>query len=67
MFYLDEDNIKRAKMCIANIEDKLKAVKNEVETAHKPYKSYLREKMSSITWDVNVLNNMIKEDDEDDN
>lgn len=67
MFYLNEDEIKRAKMCIANIEDKLKAIKTEVMTTQKPYKSYLKEKLDSITWDVNVLNHMVKEDDEDDN
>lgn len=67
MFYLNEDEIKRAKMCLANIEDKLKAVKTEITTSQKPYKSYLREKMNSITWDVNVINHMIEEGDDNDN
>ena len=51
---------------VANIEDKLAAIKNELLTREKPHKPYLNEKLDSIYWDVKVLMNISKlnEDDE---
>lgn len=64
MFYLDEDHIKRAKMCVANIFDKLQAIDTELNTREKPYRTYLKEKMDSINWDIKVLNNIINKGDD---
>lgn len=63
MEYLNADEIKRAKMCIANIEDKLNAVKTEILSREKPYKDYLKEKLDSMNWDVQVLISMIEKED----
>ena len=67
MPYLNEDEIKRAKMCVANIKDKLYAIEKEINETQRPYKHYLKEKLDSIIWDTKVLNNMIEGDDENDN
>lgn len=64
MVYLDEEEKNRAKMCVANIIDKLQAIDTELNTREKPYKTYLKEKMDSINWDIKVLNNMINEGDD---
>ena len=64
MVYLDEEEKNRAKMCVANIIDKLQAIDTELNTREKPYKTYLKEKMESINWDVKVLNNMINKGDD---
>lgn len=62
MDYLDEDQIRRAKMCVCNIEDKIKAIRQEVYNSPKAYKTYLREKVSSIYYDAMCLNRMVEED-----
>lgn len=67
MSYLNKDGVKKAKMCVANIKDKLQAIETELLTREKPYKPYINEKLSSITWDVNVLNSMMIGDGKDDN
>ena len=64
MVYLDEEEKNRAKMCVANIIDKLQAIDTELNTREKPYKTYLKEKMGSINWDIKVLNNMINKGDD---
>ena len=64
MIYLDEEEKNRAKMCVANIIDKLQAINTELNTREKPYKTYLKEKMDSINWDIKVLNNMINKGDD---
>ena len=64
MDYLSEDEIKRAQMCVLNIQDKLGSVVSEIKK-EKPYKSYLKEKLDSITWDVNVLNSMIENNEDE--
>lgn len=64
MVYLDEEEKNRAKMCVANIIDKLQAIDTELNTREKPYKTYLKEKMDSINWDIKVLNNMINKGDD---
>ena len=38
MVYLDEEEKNRAKMCVANIIDKLQAIDTELNTREKPYK-----------------------------
>lgn len=63
MDYLSKEEIERAKSCIANIEDKLNAIKTEIYSREHPYKTYIREKASSITWDINVINHMVKEEE----
>ena len=64
MVYLDEEEKSRAKMCVANITDKLQAIDTELNTREKPYKTYLKEKMDSINWDIKVLNSMINKGDD---
>lgn len=64
MIYLDEEEKNSAKMCVANITDKLQAINTELNTREKPYKTYLKEKMDSINWDIKVLNNMINKGDD---
>ena len=59
MEYLSKEEIKRAKMCVLNIQDKLGSVASEINTREKPYKHYLQEKIESILWDANVLMNMV--------
>lgn len=64
--FLNESQSRTALTCVANIEDKLAAIKNELLTREKPHKPYLNEKLDSIYWDVKVLMNISKlnEDDE---
>ena len=62
--YLNENQKRTATSCLNNIEDKLMAVRNELTTRERPYKSYLKEKLDSIYWDVKVLINMTNEEDE---
>ena len=64
MVYLDEEEKSRAKMCVANITDKLQAIDTELNTREKPYKTYLKEKTDSINWDIKVLNSMINKGDD---
>ena len=64
MIYLDEEEKNRAKMCVVNITDKLQAINTELNTREKPYKTYLKEKMDSINWDIKVLNNMINKEND---
>ena len=64
MVYLDEEEKNRAKMCVANIIDKFQAIDTELNTREKPYKTYLKEKMDSINWNIKVLNNMINKGDD---
>ena len=40
------------------------AINTELNTREKPYKTYLKEKMDSINWDIKVLNNMINKGDD---
>ena len=58
--YLDEDEIKRAKMCIYNINDKMESISNEILNSEKAYKSYLKEKIDSIYNDIKVLKSMVE-------
>lgn len=62
MEYLTENQIGIAKSCIANINDKMKAVEMEIMTRQRPYKNYLNEKLDSIRWDLQVLSNLAKPD-----
>lgn len=61
MEYLNEEQIKRAKNCIYNIQDKLNAIENEL-SKEKPYKYYMNEKLTSIKWDMNCLISMCEEE-----
>lgn len=67
--YLEGYEINRAKMCVAEIKDKLKAIEAELETRERPYKYYLMEKLKPILNDVECLIQMSdkKEGDEDGN
>lgn len=56
--YLTEEEIKRAKMCISNIDDKLLAIATEVNNTEHPYKGYLKEKIDSLLHDAKVIFNM---------
>ena len=55
--WLDEFDKKRAWMCVRNIEDKLQAIKRELEK-ELSYKSYINEKMDSVCWDAECIRNM---------
>ena len=59
---LDNNEIKRALGCIANIEDKIKAIKQEL-LKEKPYKYYINEKIDSVLWDAKCIKSMSKEKD----
>lgn len=59
---LSELEIERAKMCVANLVDKIQAVNMEILCIN-PHKSYLNEKLQSILWDTNVLINMCSKED----
>ena len=63
--YLEKFEIERAKMCLSNIEDKLKSVSTEIQN-EKPYKYYLLEKLNSILNDTNVLIYMCEDEEEGD-
>ena len=67
--YLEGYEIERANMCVAEIEDKLKAIKIELQTRERPYKYYLMEKLKHILNDVECMLAMSDEkgDDEDGN
>lgn len=62
--FLNENQVDISFGCIANIEDKLEAIKHELYSREKPHKPYLNEKLDSIYWDVKVLKNICKVDDE---
>ena len=46
--YLEGYEIERAKICVAEIKDKLKAIETELETRERPYKYYLMEKLKPM-------------------
>ena len=58
--YLENENLRRARMCDNNITDKMRAVSKELWEVEKPNKKYLLEKLDSIAGDVNVLIRMCK-------
>lgn len=62
---LNEDELKRARLCVANIKDKFTSVENEVfNNKGFAYKPYLKEKLQSIYWDIEVLKEMCDDDNE---
>ena len=58
---LDKYEIQRAKMCVSNLVDKIRAIDIEMLKSN-PHKSYLNEKLQSILWDTNVLIEICKND-----
>lgn len=54
---LTELEIEKAKMCVSNLVDKIRAIDIEILGSN-PHKSYLNEKLQSILWDTNVLINI---------
>lgn len=54
---LTELEIEKAKMCVSNLVDKIRAIDIEMLGSN-PHKSYLNEKLQSILWDTNVLINI---------
>lgn len=60
--YLESEEINRAKMCLAGIEDNLQAVKSEILYRDKPYKYYLDEKLQKIENDIRCLLELCDED-----
>lgn len=54
---LNEDEIRRAKMCVANIKDKLQAIESELERSYS-YKYYIAEKIDSVCFDSNCIKRM---------
>lgn len=62
--FLDEYEKRRYEMCLRNIEDKLKALKVEAEK-ERPYRYYIKEKIDSILWDAKCIENMTRQDEED--
>ena len=63
--FLNKNQKGIAESCIRNIADKMLSIDTEISQKEKSYKSYLLEKLESIYWDIQVLINMCKEDDED--
>ena len=62
--YLENENLRRAKMCDNNIGDKMRAITKEIWEDEKPNKKYLLEKLDSVAWDINVLIRMCKGENE---
>lgn len=60
---LTDEEKTRAKYCVENIQDKLYSISNELNNSPVAYKPYLKEKLDSIIWDINVLKNMVEGDD----
>lgn len=58
MNYLDQNEQKRMKLFISEIEDKMYAIKVELQN-ERAYKSYLKEKMDSINWNIKCINNLL--------
>lgn len=48
--------------CISNIEDKLNAIKNEINL-DKPYKYYILEKIEPILFDAKCIKNMCEDEE----
>lgn len=63
--YLEGYEIERAKICVAEIKDKLKAIETELETRERPYKYYLMEKLKPILNDVECIISMSNEKGDD--
>lgn len=59
---LNENEIKKAKECLFNIEDKLQAIEMEL-CKENPYKYYLLEKIDSVLWDSRCIANLCKTDE----
>lgn len=56
--FLNKEEIKRAKMCVNNIYDKINAVHTEIFYNGRSHKGYLLEKLESILHDTNCLISM---------
>lgn len=52
--WLDENEKRRAKICVDNIKDKIEAIENELNKKFS-YRSYIAEKIESVCWDSNVI------------
>lgn len=55
----------KIKGILLNILDKTNAMKIDFEYNGKSHHNYMREKIDAIIWDVNVLNNIIKKAEEE--
>lgn len=58
MNYLDQNEHERMKFFISEIDDKIYAIKVELQN-ERAYKSYLKEKMDSINWNIKCINNLL--------
>ena len=60
--YLTEEERKRGKMLVDEIDDLLNSVRNELSDSNpgKAYKSYLNPKIQGLITDINCLNSLIK-------
>lgn len=55
------DNDSQMKMIVANINDKMLSITNEVTSREKSYAYYIDEKLKDIEWDIKVLRNRVNE------
>ena len=60
--YLTDEERKRGKMLVSEIDDLLNSVRNELSDSNpgKAYKSYLNPKIQGLITDINCLNSLIK-------
>lgn len=61
MKYLNEDEKRTVNMCLANISDCIKAIQLET-MENMAYKGYLSEKITRALHDMQVMDNICKEE-----
>lgn len=55
------NNDSQMKMIVANINDKMLSITNEVTNREKSYAYYIDEKLKDIEWDIKILRNRVNE------
>ena len=55
------NNDSQIQMIVANINDKMLSITNEVKSREKSYAYYIDEKLKDIEWDIKVLRNRVNE------
>jgi len=58
---MEDYELRKAKDCLYNIQDKLDALRNEINRGN-PYSGYCLEKLEPIKHDVECLISMFKEE-----
>jgi len=64
--YLTEEEKKRGKMLIREMDDAMNALRTELNETQHPYKHYIKEKLRVLQTDVPCLASLLEDEEGDD-